>query len=351
MAAIKATNSTFDEFQEILKRVKEGVIEPFYILYGEETFFKEELIKKIKERIIPIENRTFNYNEFIANFTPTEEIFKHANRNQLIETEYTLTVVKNAENVDDWSLLRQLFDYPKNRGIIILEFKKNEPKKREQINDFKAIFNIVLKQGVIFNSAPIQNEKHLKKVIDYMTAINGCKIESEAAEQFIELFGGELSTLENEIRKIASFIEKKESISLEYIKELKPLRKYKFYELTNALVNGDINQILAIAYYLAANEETNNVLALNKALYNYFQKILLWGVMQNNKPTNELIKILGLKDWQKDSYIKAAKRFPPQRSALIIARLRKVDLLAKTGGLTGEPYEKIKQLLVYIITT
>ena len=37
-------NSTFDNFFELLKKLKEGIVEPFYVLYGDEPYFIEQII-------------------------------------------------------------------------------------------------------------------------------------------------------------------------------------------------------------------------------------------------------------------------------------------------------------------
>lgn len=348
--AKKSSSTTFDEFLQLLKRLKEGIVEPFYVLQGEEDFFKEQIIKEVAEYTIPTGSRAFNYFEFIADRTSANEIFKNANRNRLGEAEYTLTVIRGAEAIDDWELVQQLFEYPKEKGIIVLEFQKLTPKKKGQETSFKSILTIVQNKGLIFNSVPMY-ESQVRKVVEYIANTNGCKIQSEASDRLIALFGGALSAIDNEIRKIAATLAKGESISLDSIKELKPYREYTANNLTSAIVEGDLNKALTIIFYMAANRNTNNVIGLNSSLYFYFQKIFLWGVLQRNRPTNELVRILGIREIYKDEYMKAATLFPPQRCSRIIARLREIDLQLKGVGSAGAtPYEQMKQILLNIIS-
>ena len=69
-------NNSFDDFLELLKKLKEGIVEPFYVLYGDEPYFIEQIIKEVTTRTIAPENKEFNYAEFnvaISNISDIQE--------------------------------------------------------------------------------------------------------------------------------------------------------------------------------------------------------------------------------------------------------------------------------------
>ena len=342
-------NSTFDNFLELLKKLKEGIVEPFYVLYGAERYFIEQIIKVVTARTISPEDKEFNYAEFNVALSSTSDIFKSANRSILGGGEHSLVVIRGAEGIDDWQYLLPLFETPKAKGIIILEFKKLTAKKSQEAA-FKSVLSIVQREGLIFDSAPMYEDR-IKKVVDYIATVNSCKIEDEAAKWLISLFGNSLSAIDNEIRKTAAAIAKGRTITLDDLKELKPNREYTSYNLMQAVISRDLNTALSILYYMSVNRNTNNVAALNAAIYNYFQKVFLWGVLQRNLPPAELVRTLGLRERRKDEFNAAAVQFPPQRCARIIAKLRELDLKLKGVGTAGDsPYEQMKEVLISIIS-
>lgn len=195
-------------------------------------------------------------------------------------------------------------------------------------------------------------EERIKKVVDYMASANGCKIEDEAIKWLISLFGNSLSAIDNEIRKTASTIAKGQAITQNDLKELKPNREYTPFNLTKAIVERDLNTALSILYYMSLNRDTNNVTALNAAIYSYFQKVFLWGALQRNLPPAEIARTLEIKERRKDEFNAAAVQFPPQRCARIIAKLRELDLKLKGVGSAGDSsYEQMKEVLISIISS
>ena len=185
-----------------------------------------------------------------------------------------------------------------------------------------------------------------------MASANGCKIEDEAIKWLISLFGNSLSAIDNEIRKTASTIAKGQAITQNDLKELKPNREYTPFNLTKAIVERDLNTALSILYYMSLNRDTNNVTALNAAIYSYFQKVFLWGALQRNLPPAEIARTLEIKERRKDEFNAAAVQFPPQRCARIIAKLRELDLKLKGVGSAGDSsYEQMKEVLISIISS
>ena len=343
-------NNSFDDFLELLKKLKEGIVEPFYVLYGDEPYFIEQIIKEVTTRTIAPENKEFNYAEFNVAISNISDIFKSVNRSILGSGTHSLVVVRGAEGIDDWEYLLPLFEAPKAKGIIILEFKKLTTKKAQE-PFFKSVLSIVRREGLIFESVPMYEER-IKKVVDYMASANGCKIEDEAIKWLISLFGNSLSAIDNEIRKTASTIAKGQAITQNDLKELKPNREYTPFNLTKAIVERDLNTALSILYYMSLNRDTNNVTALNAAIYSYFQKVFLWGALQRNLPPAEIARTLEIKERRKDEFNAAAVQFPPQRCARIIAKLRELDLKLKGVGSAGDSsYEQMMEVLISIISS
>lgn len=359
MAVAKKKNTwstqfvSFEELQKTLKRLEEGIIEPFYVLYGEEIYFKEQLIHAIVERTILPENRLFNYTELITSLVDENEIFKVGNRNQLGNSEYTLLVVREADNIANWEPILPLFKTPKNKGVVVLEFQKLAPKTKKQDDNFKTMLSIVRTQGLLFESTPPRFDNQVVPIVEYIAANNGCKIERAATEHIIALLGNSLTAIDNEIRKIAATLPKgRGQITLETLQELKPNREYTPYQLTTAIVERDLNKALTILYYMAENRNTNSLIALNAALFSYFQKVLLWGVLQRNLQVGEVARILNIKEGRIKEFNNAIAQFPPKRCARIIANMRDFDMKLKGVGSAGnKPYEQMKQLLISIITS
>ena len=135
-------------YESMLSLIKQEKIYPVYLLYGKENYLKEDILKKLRKRLINPAYRELNYKVFYGEKISINVVINDLKILPLI-SEHKLVVIKEAENINknDEKKLVNYFNQLNSKNIfstLIIIYKEGMPNK-ELITAIKRI-------GIILSS-------------------------------------------------------------------------------------------------------------------------------------------------------------------------------------------------------
>ena len=197
-------------YENILNLTKQEKIYPVYLFYGKENYLKEDILKKLRNRLIDPAYRELNYKVFYGEKLFINEVINDLETLPLI-SEHKLVVIKEAEKIskNDEIKLINYFNRLSLKNIfstLIIIYKESSPNK-ELITSIK-------KAGVVSNFG-ITNKAKLTLWIDSKFRQSNKKITQEGLFYLQSIMGSDLGRLFNEIEKIDIYTKDKKVIEKE----------------------------------------------------------------------------------------------------------------------------------------
>ena len=301
-----------------------------YLLYGEETYLKENKVKKIKKE----------FGELIQgiNFVSIDE----TNINNLIldiETpafghEKKLIIAKNTN----------LFKKEKktSKNPLIEKVEEYIEKYHEQINEDielvfvedeveeNNLFKTIKKYGEVveFNGLKLSD---LIKNIKNISGLYKVKINDPAASYLVECCGTDMQDIINELRKLIEYVGEGNEITVKDIDLLgtKQIQAIIF-DLTDNLGKKDIKKSLDVLRGLIISKEPAQKILVT--LYNHFKKLFIVKIAEeNNKDLATSMKLKPNQLFLTTKYKQQAKFFNKEELESIIKELSELDRKYKIG--------------------
>jgi len=184
-------------YENMLNLTKQGKIYPVYLFYGKENYLKEDILKKLRNRLIDPAYRELNYKVFYGEKLSINEVINDLETLPLM-SEHKLVVIKEAEkiNKNDETKLVNYFNrlsLKNNFSTLIIIYKESSPNK-ELITAIKRI-------GIAVNFS-ITDKAKLTLWINSKFRQSNKKITPEALFYLQSMVGSDLGRLFNEIEKI-----------------------------------------------------------------------------------------------------------------------------------------------------
>lgn len=184
-------------YENILNLTKQEKIYPIYLLYGNENYLKEDISKKLRNRLIDSAYRELNYKVFYGEKLSINEVINDLKTLPMM-SKHKLLVIKEAEkiNKNDETKLINYFNRPSlknNFSTLIIIYKEGRPNK-ELITAIKRV-------GIAVNFS-ITDKAKLALWIKSKFRQSNKKITQEALFYLQSIVGSDLGRLFNEIEKI-----------------------------------------------------------------------------------------------------------------------------------------------------
>jgi len=184
-------------YENMLDLTKQEKIYPVYLFYGKENYLKEDISKKLRNRLIDSAYSELNYNVFYGEKLSINEVINDLDTLPLM-SKHKLLVIKEAEkiNKNDETKLINYFNrlsLKSNFSTLIIIYKESSPNK-ELITAIKRI-------GIVANFS-ITDKAKLALWIKSKFSQSNKKITQEALFYLQSIVGSDLGRLFNEIEKI-----------------------------------------------------------------------------------------------------------------------------------------------------
>ena len=334
-----------DTFDGILKDIKNKNYAPVYLLMGEESYFIDRISDCLERTVLQPEECDFNLNVMFGADT-TAAVVADTAREFPIMAERRVVILKEAQNIKDWTALDNYLKKPSPQTILAICYKNGVFDKR------KKIFLNIKNSGVVFES---------KKKKDYELApfINGYlkqksySIDEKAAAMIAENIGSDLNRITSELDKLVLSVGTTISrITPEVVESRIGVSKdFNAFELKNALINKDVFKANQIINYFDKNNKAGSVYSVVPLLFNYFQNLMIAYYTPGRKDENAVAAWLELRGgWAARDYLTGMKNYSGVKVMQIISKMREID--AKSKGIdnpsTSEG-ELLRELIFFIL--
>lgn len=317
----------------VWNNIKKGELAPVYLLVGEESYFIDETVKRLKEAIGPeeeIEMSTFDLEE-----VPVDAVIDEADTIPFF-TERKLIIAKNTsflkatekgkEKIEhDVQRLEAWLANPSDFSVTVFIAPYEKLDERKKVTK-------MMKEHALFVQAATPKEQDLAVWIQGVVKAEGKTITQGAIEQLVTMVGPNMLQLQMEIEKLSLYLGESGEITPTLVEDLvaKTLEQDAF-KMLNAYFANDHVSTLSIYHDLLRQKQ---------------EPIMLVGLLASNVRTMSNVFYLLKKGYHPQQIAKNLKihpyrvklmveqRYRPSEESLLKAlyQLAEVDLQLKTAG-------------------
>ena len=255
------------------KEIREDGLAPGYFFYGEESYFADLFVRELVSLLAPGDAPDFQIDRYYLDETGWGEILDAARTMPFLFSPFRVIVVRAPERKPDADkrvekeaklvseadekLLKRYFADPSSRTALVIILPGKLRKGNAAVRVLSSLPGVVAKDA-----------KHLREgdVASWMEAkarsLNKA-LAPDAAHRLFEIVGNDLRRLDNELEKLAVFVDEEKVISAKAVDEATAwIRDFAPYELDNALEEGDLRKcILALDGLFKAGEKPEQILS------------------------------------------------------------------------------------------
>ncbi len=318
---------------DALEKSINNKLEPMYLLYGEEQYLIENLVKKIKKNFGEL---LLGINYIMLDETSVDNLIQNIEMpafgydRKLIIVKNSGLFKKDGRRKTASPLQERVGEYVKNNYEIIED--SNVIVFIEETVDKNSVYEIVEKNaltcGIDFLK-PAQLVTRLKKVC----SLYKVNVDDSTLNYLIEMVGINLQNLMNEIRKLIEYAGEGNTITKDAVNELaiKQIESVIF-DLTDNLGNKKIEKALDVLNNLIYQKEPLQRILIT--LYTHFKRLYLCALAVNNNM--DVVSALGLKPNQTflvSKYKKQASYFKLDQLRKLLSELVDLDYNSKSGNI------------------
>ena len=328
--------------QEIIRDIQAKKYAPIYFLYGEESFFIDQISKLIETSVLDESEKAFNQTIIYGKEADFKQVVDHARQFPMMAP-LRVVILKEAQEMRTLSNLQTYCENPSPQTVLVINYRKAKYDKRT------AFWKSLAKHSVIFESKKIYDNQLPTWISGYVTSKN-FRIGHKAANLLAQYLGTDLSKVTNELSKIMLSKNEGEEINTTDVQDNVGISKdYNVFELQNAIGRKDFVEANRIINYFEANPKNNPLVMVVGALFNYFSKVYL--AKQNSGMSDQqLAKTLQLySNYFLKDYRMAASKYSLGELERIFEVLKDFDLRSKgIGNLKTKDGSLLKEM-IYLI--
>lgn len=349
----KATTDTVQEYKALREEIERGDIKPFYLLFGKEHYYIDELCRLLMERVIPPEERDFGQIVYFGADVTANQVVSTARQYPMMIARQ-LVVVKEAQMMKKVEDIGVYFEGIQPTTVLVVCYKTpNDPTKSGKNIDKRSTFYKQAKKiGVAFESNQIPDYR-VARWIDGYLADEGLRIDPDAAALLAESAGSDLQKITLAIDKLRKMLpEDRRRITVQDIEENVGMsRDYSVFELTKALSLKDAGKAFRIAHFFGEAPKRFPIQMTVAALSGHFIRLLRYhALLQSGAGRNDILAQLGINPYFAGEYDTAIRNYPVKKTMRAIALLREYDRRSKSNT-RGEASDGdlLKELIAKIL--
>jgi DNA polymerase-3 subunit delta len=318
---------------DLRKQLRNGEVAPIYLLFGAETFLRDQAAKFIGDLVLkdaPL--REFNESIFSLASTDVQQAIAAAEQLPMIASRRVvrMTEVNKLQREADEEALSRYAARPAESCVVILvadDLDKRKKLSKTLLESCTAVEFPALETGEITNWA--------RKTLRDLKA----EIEDKALQHLLALVGHDVRTLTNELDKLATAAISEGKITFELVEELVPnSRELSNFELTDYLMAKNSRRALQTLKKIL-DDGAEPLMLLGLIASNY--RRLAWAkeAMARGADKDEVFRTIKLPYNKREDFLATARRADAKTLTKCLQRIAQADLAIKTslggGGASG----------------
>lgn len=334
--------------EQLWDQVQRREFAPVYVLYGEETYLRQQAEKAIAQHCFSeADARDFNETEFSLS-TPenlrraleaAEQLPMMSERRLIRITDAAVgaSAARDTLKEEHEPLLTSYFNRPSPTSVVI--FIGSELNRNRKMMKLLEKFAAVVKFDQL-------GEAGLRSWAERIFKRNGVTIENAAIGLLASLCGHNVARLENEAEKLMTAALPDKVITLELVEALvADHRELDSFVLTNELSRNRPQEALKALRKIL--EDGAEPVVLLGSLGFYFRKLgIVKSQTERGVDRGVITRALGVRFDQHDAYFAAARRTDSAEIEYAVKRIAETDLAVKTSkGGTDGPRKQLEMLV------
>ena len=326
----------------LIQDLKQGKTSPFYLLYGGESYFIDQITHVIEHELLDESQKSFDQTVLYGLETDVNTVIGEARQFPVLSP-YRVVLVKEAQGLKKMSELESYLQNPNPTTLLCLAVKA------EKVDGRTKFFQLAKKKYVIFESQKVKDYQFPQQAESLIRA-EGYQIQPKALEMFVEYVGNDVARVMNELQKLKLTLAAGSNITDQVIEDKIGISKeYNIFELNNALIEKDYVKAVKISEYYRSRPKDNPVVLIFGNIFSLFHKLALIHNQGFNQDA-QVAKALGLHPFVAKNHLAAARRYSYDKCIQIMHLCEVYD--AKSKGVNAssgtEPYEYVRELIYHI---
>ena len=348
----KVSTDTTAQFRALRDEILGGTIKPFYLLFGKEHYYIDELCSLIMEKALPPEERDFGQVVWYGQDVTASQVVSAARQFPMMVSRQVV-VVKEAQMMHKLEDIAVYFDAMMPSTVLVICYKtpNDISKSSKSIDKRTTFYKQACKAGVVFESNQVPDYRMPAWIESYFRE-RGLTITPDGAALMAESAGIDISRIVSETDKLLKVLpDGTTSVTASDIAANVGLsRDYSAFELTKALSLKDKMKCYRIVHFFSESDKRFPIQMTMAALSSHFLKILRYhALLAAGVPRAEILSQLGINPYFGSEYDRAVRNYPVRKTMKIISLLREYDYKSKStagsatadGALLSELISKI----------
>jgi DNA polymerase-3 subunit delta len=328
-------------FEEICRDITAGKFAPVYVLMGEEPYFIDYIENLLVQNVLNETERDFNQMIFYGSDSNALDIMNTARRFPMM-AERQLVIIKEAQELNKLDFLSHYAKAPVPSTVLVICHKY------KKIDGRKSILMEAKKNGIVFESKKIYDNKMAGFIISFMKQHHSMDVDGKSAQMLADYLGNDIGRLAKEIEKLKIVLGENSSkrITPELIETNIGISKdYNSYELVNAIASKEILRANRIADYFDKNRKTNPIQTVLPTIFNYFVNLMIC-IYSKDKSERGIMQALNLQwPFQAKDYLLGLRSYKAMKVFDIIHEIRIADAKSKgfenNSATSGDIYKEL----------
>ncbi|GLC88539.1 DNA polymerase III subunit delta [Lysinibacillus piscis] len=324
---------------KVWQNINKGQLAPVYLLVGEESYFIDETINRLKEALGSEEERevaTFDLEE-----VPVDVVIDEADTIPFF-SERKLIIAKNAsflkasekgkEKIDhDMKRLETWLAHPSDFSVTVFIAPYEKLDERKKVTK-------MMKEHAFLVQAETPKEQDLTVWIQSMVKAEGCTIAQPAIEQLVAMVGANMLQLQMELEKLTLYLGQSGEITVALVEDLvaKTLEQDAF-KMLNAYFANDSVTALSI-YHDLLRQKQEPIMLVGLLASNVRTMSNVFYLLKKGYHPQQIAKNLKVHPYRVKLMVEQRNRPSEERLLQALYQLAEVDLQLKTAGGNRERY-------------
>jgi len=310
-------------FAEIGKQINAGQIAPVYFFYGDERYYIESLLTRLRRQAVDSATADFNYDCFYGEEVDGEQVVQAASSFPMM-AERRLVIVKQVQRLSTAGKNRLLkyIESPMDSTCLVLT--GNRVDKRQKF------YSRLIKQAVAFESKPLYENQAEEWLGKHLKA-KGVEISRQAANLLVQKSGTSMWALSTEADKLLAAAGEKNRLDDAEVAELAGYsRSYNPWDLTDCVGQKNLQGAIDVLQHML--QEGQSGIGLIIDLYRRFIMLLrIRTLLDQGRAESEISAQLNLRYYFAKMYFKQARSYKRIELVRGLDKLLTADLGLKTG--------------------
>jgi DNA polymerase III subunit delta len=312
---------------ELRRALKDGRVEPLYLLFGEETYLRDLGARAITEAVLvgtPL--REFNESTFSLGAMDVQQAIATACQLPMMSPRRVVRITEfsRLREADEAALMRYIAR-PVESTVLI--FMADELDKRRKLS------KTLLDACVAVEFAPLRDAELVTWAKGRLKEWK-VSVDDRALHQIVALVGSDVRTLSNELNKLATAALASGRITMEMIDDLTGRsRELSNFELTDHLIARNRKRALQTLHRLL-DDGAEPVMLIGLIASNYHRLALAKDLMSRQAAKEEVFRLVAMPYSKREEFLQTARRTDAATLARSLERIARADLAIKTSRAT-----------------